>query len=194
MRFGTALCLGVAIAAGCGGSIGDVTDDVDASGGTGGSIIVGGSGGSAGTGGKPVKDSGSDAKDAGKDAKSDAKDATGDYVEDLNCPDVEPPPPTRECDPFSTPSGCPAGDGCYPFVDYPTGPCDKEEYGTVCYPPGYGQQGEPCGGGLCASGFVCVITGQGNQCVELCPLTGQDDCPAGLVCVPIDVEGFGGCF
>jgi hypothetical protein len=29
--------------------------------------------------------------------------------------------------------------------------------------------------------------------VELCALTGDMACPAGLVCEPIDVMGFGGC-
>ena len=85
--------------------------------------------------------------------------------------------------------------GCYPFVEYPTGPCDTENYGTVCLAQGSSKQGEPCGSaGQCASGFVCVITGQGTQCVELCELGHPGQCPPGLFCLPIDVEGFGGCF
>jgi len=173
----------LAVAVGCGGSI---AHDDGESGGTGnaGGFFTGGAGGSGGT----------QRRDAGRDARGDAKDAARDYVDDLNCPDVRGTPPFRECDPFAQPNGCAFGDGCYPFVDYPTGPCDKEEYGTICRPPGFGRQGDPCAGGECASGFVCVITGQGNQCVELCQQGGRARCPAGLVCMPIDVEGFGGCF
>ena len=85
-------------------------------------------------------------------------------------------------------------EGCYPYVQYPSGKCDKEQFGTFCAPGGTGKQGDPCGGSLCASNFVCVITGVGTQCVQLCPLVGDDKCPNGLFCVPIDVEGYGGCF
>jgi hypothetical protein len=45
----------------------------------------------------------------------------------------------------------------------------------------------------CGAGFVCVVSGSGNQCIQLCPLTGKDGCAPGLSCEPIDVEGFGGC-
>jgi hypothetical protein len=117
-----------------------------------------------------------------------------DYTEDLNCPPFQGPPPERECDPFAARSGCGPGDACYPFVEYPTGPCDREEYGTRCAPAGSGQQGDPCELGRCSQGFVCVVTGQGNQCIELCRIERSGGCPAGLVCQPIDVEGFGGCF
>jgi hypothetical protein len=79
-------------------------------------------------------------------------------------------------------------------VDYPTGPCDREEYGTQCAAEGFGRQGDACETGRCAGGFICVVTGQGDQCIELCVLDGPRTCPAGLVCQPVDVEGFGGCF
>ena len=105
-----------------------------------------------------------------------------------------PPPPLNQCDPFGSPTGCDLGEGCYPYVQYPSGKCDKEQYGTYCAPAGSGKQGDPCGGELCAANHVCVITGVGTQCVQLCPLVGADNCPSGLFCVPIDVEGYGGCF
>jgi hypothetical protein len=79
-------------------------------------------------------------------------------------------------------------------VQYPSGPCDFEQYGSVCAPVGSGKQGDQCGSVNCAAGFVCVITGQGTECVQICELFGKDTCPNGLFCVPIDVEGIGGCY
>ena len=78
-------------------------------------------------------------------------------------------------------------------MQYPSGPCQQEQYGTLCEPVGAGHQGTPCGGGDCAAGFVCVLTGAGNQCVRLCHLSGASDCPSGLVCEAIDSDGYGGC-
>jgi hypothetical protein len=167
----------------CGGSV-----DGD---GTGGTTPTAGAAGisSGGTGG--FKDGGKDAKDSG-DAKSDAKGGSAGYV-DPGCPDASPPPPDYQCDPFGAPTGCASGEGCYPWVVYPQNTCDFEEYGTVCMPAGYGEQGDPCAG-LCAPYHVCVITGQGTQCVKMCKLDGPNPCPHGLVCVPVDVEGIGGCW
>ena len=117
-----------------------------------------------------------------------------DYV-DPGCKDEPPPIQDFTCDPYAQFNGdCLPGEGCYIYVQYPTVPCGQEVYGSYCAPAGTGQQGSPCGGGQdCSPAHVCVITGSGTQCVELCPLTGQDGCPSGLVCEPIDVEGFGGC-
>jgi hypothetical protein len=179
MRPISAFFTGILLFAGCGGSVMEI----------GGAGATGGSAG-AGTGGRGGRDAGRpDAKDSGGGG-----DATSDYTEDLNCPPFSEPPPERECDPFATTSGCARGEACYPFVDYPTGPCDREEYGTRCGPAGSGQQGDPCPMGRCSPRFVCVVTGQGNQCIELCTMDGPRDCAPGLVCQPIDVEGFGGCF
>jgi hypothetical protein len=121
------------------------------------------------------------------------KDALDEYV-DPGCPDVDPITDFR-CDPYNQGSGdCAPGEGCFIFVDYPVEPCGQEIYGAFCVPAGPGAQGDPCGGGSdCQGGFVCVVTGSGNQCVELCALSGDDGCPPGLVCEPIDVDGFGGC-
>lgn len=146
---------------------------------------------------------GSGGGDAGKDAKptgsggskiDGGKDAFDEYT-DPGCPDAGPPIVDFQCDPYDQGNGdCAPTEACYIFVEYPSEPCGQEIYGSVCAPAGTGQQGEGCGGALdCAGGFVCVITGGGNQCVQLCNLVGEDGCPAGLVCEPIDVEGFGGC-
>lgn len=122
------------------------------------------------------------------------KDALPDYV-DPGCPDAGPPIYDYQCDPYAQFNGdCAPGEGCYIYVEYPSEPCASEVYGSFCGPQGGGVQGDSCGGGFdCAGGFVCVVTGSGTQCVQLCPLTGDDGCPAGLVCETIDVEGFGGC-
>jgi len=121
-------------------------------------------------------------------------DALPDYV-DPGCPDASPPMYDFKCDPYNQFDGeCMPGEGCYIYVTYPPEPCASEVYGSFCAPVGPGQQGDACGGGFdCGAGFVCVVTGSGNQCVALCALSGEDGCPAGLVCEPIDVEGFGGC-
>ena len=136
--------------------------------------------------------------DAGKDAPPDTTepiyDAFPDY-EDPGCPDQPPPLYDFTCDPYDQDNGdCLLGEGCYIFVQYPPDPCGQEIYGAYCYPQGGGSQGDPCGGGQdCGAGYVCVVSGSGNQCIQLCHLTGPDGCPPGLVCEPIDVEGFGGC-
>ncbi len=122
------------------------------------------------------------------------KDAFDEYI-DPGCPDNPPPVENFTCDPNNQAnSGCHSGEGCYIYVQYPTETCGQEEYGAFCAPAGIGTQGTACNGALdCSAGFACVVTGSGTQCVKLCPLQGNDDCPTGLVCEPIDVEGFGGC-
>ncbi len=189
MRLVAPLAAGFGLAIACGGSVGgDLTKD----GGSGGGIS--GSGGStAGTGGWAAFGGTGGTGFGGVGGKDAGLGGSGGYV-DPGCPDAAPPPPMKECDPFAKPTGCPGGEACYPFVQYPQKKCDQEIFGTFCAPGGTGKQGDPCGGSLCAGGHVCVITGVGTQCVQLCPLTGEDGCPAGLFCVPIDVEGFGGCF
>lgn len=197
MRFGLGgvwgtglMLLGVVWAAACGGSVnGDGTGTGGSTGGigaTGGTLPIGGTGGTLVTGG-------TGGKDAGKDAKADAgSGGTGGYV-DPGCPDAPPPPPVKDCDVFG-PNTCKPGEGCYPFVQYPTHPCDQEIFGAICAPVGPGKQGDACGNTNCAAGFVCVVTGQGTECVQLCDLFGAAKCPPGLFCVPIDVEGIGGCY
>lgn len=183
----------IALVSACGGSA--VADLSDA--GSGGSSGSGSDAqaGSAGFGGTtPVKDAGKDssAGTAGNAGVGGSEVDSG-YV-DPGCPDAAPPQPDLQCDPWAAVTGCGPGEGCYPYVIYPGSVCEQETYGTYCIPAGTGQQGDPCGGEACAGGFVCVITGQGNQCVQMCQLQGDDGCPPGLFCLPVDVEGFGGCF
>lgn len=127
--------------------------------------------------------------EAGRDALSDVK---SEY-HDPGCPDAPVTPPAWECDPKAPDGGtCPAGEACSPYVVYPGGPCEQETYGTTCVPAGSGVQGDPCDSG-CAAGHVCVVSGQGIQCIALCELGKVGSCAPGLVCEPIDVPGFAGC-
>lgn len=184
---------GIGLAVACGGSTstdGDGTGGAGSGGGgaggmgaTGGTIVTGGFGGIGATGGIGGKDAGKDAKTGG----------TGGTYVDPGCPDAPPPPPIKDCDPFG-PNTCKQGEACYPFVQYPSKPCEQEIFGAICAPVGTGKQGDPCGAQNCAGGFVCVVTGQGTECVQLCDLFGAAKCPPGLFCVPIDVEGIGGCY
>lgn len=130
---------------------------------------------------------GGEGPDAGKDALNE--------FTDPGCTDKPPPFEDFQCDPHNQGNGdCAFGEGCYIYVDYPEDPCGQEVYGALCLFEGIGQQGDPCTGAQdCAAGHVCVVTGSGTQCVVMCDLDGSDDCPSGLVCEPIDVDGFGGC-
>ncbi|WP_437683798.1 hypothetical protein [Sorangium sp. So ce131] len=161
------------LAAGCGHTV--IVDDPSADGGGGGQA------------GAPPDPSGGGGVDAGTEPLDE-------YV-DPGCPDAPPPITDFLCDPYNQSSGlCAPGEGCFIFVQYPDEPCGQEIYGSFCAPAGPGRQGDPCsGGGECGAGFACVVTGSGTQCVELCPLDGDDNCDPGFVCEPIDVEGIGGC-
>lgn len=163
-------------APGCGNTVVEIKNG-DGGGGSGG----GGEAGSTGT--SPV------------DGGGGVKDALPDYV-DPGCGDPPEPITDFQCDPYDQNNGdCFDGEGCYIYVDYPDEPCAEEIYGSYCSPAGPGEQGSGCGGGNdCGAGLVCVITGFGTQCVQLCPLSGNSGCPDGLTCEAIDVEGFGGCF
>ena len=112
-----------------------------------------------------------------------------------SCPPATSPPPSVECDPLAEDSGCAAGQSCFPFVDYPTSPCEVELYGARCAPSGFGVQGDSCTDSLCAADHICVSTGRGTLCARLCGLSAAapEVCDPGLLCLPIDIEGFGGC-
>lgn len=188
---GFALALGAAL--GCGGSVVHGGGDPGLGGtdsGVGGS--AGAAGSRAGSGGK-LGGAGS----AGSSAQAGRGGASEPEPIDTGCPDVEPPPPDLQCDPFQ-PAACGVGFGCYPYVQHPEGGgCEQQRYGTACGPAGAGTQGSLCGGGLddwCAPGFVCVV-GQraGKRCAQLCALDGEGQCGGGLLCGELDVAGFGVC-
>jgi hypothetical protein len=181
------ICSGLALAVACGGQVEDtpLPEGSDADGG-----LFGVGGGSA----WQQWDGGSitdwDAQQAA------LQDVRSDYVEPI-CPDAGPPPVLEECELFASYSTCPSGQACYPFVQYPDPDdnCAQEVYGTICADEGYATQGEPCSAGDCAGGHMCVLTGEGTQCVELCPVFGENTCPPGFICTPIDVApGIGGCY
>ena len=172
----TLLCVplpGLGLAVGCGQTV--IVDEPSA----------GGGGGEAGA--PPVQSGGGGGSDPGRDPLEE--------YEDPGCPDTGPPVTDFACDPYDQASGfCAPGEGCFIFVQYPDEPCGQEIYGAFCAPAGPGRQGDPCSGGSqCGAGFACVVTGSGTQCVELCALSGDDDCDPGFVCEPIDVAGMGGC-
>lgn len=110
------------------------------------------------------------------------------------CPDAGPPIKDYKCDPLAPPpGGCKATEACYPYVEYPTERCMPETYHTRCFPAGKGKQGEPCSGGECAAGHVCVATGAGNMCSKMCKPGAIGACPDGYVCSPTDVPDIGAC-
>ena len=133
-------------------------------------------------------------KDAGArtDGGTNKKDA-GPFVEPT-CPN--PPPPIKDlaCD-IVTQTGCPAGDGCYGYIEYPTGYCDPETYISFCAPAGTRVQGEICGGqeDFCAPGFSCVVSGAGTVCAKHCTFENGTPCPEGKVCEPTDFKDIGVC-
>jgi hypothetical protein len=152
--------------------------------------------------GNPITDTAS-LIDTGRDTKADTTSrdtAVRDtWVEpdtfiDPMCPDAPPPKTDYKCDPLKPPPGdCKSGQACYPWVEYPTDPCEHETYHAGCFPAGSGKQGDPCGSSSCASGFACVASGAGNVCVQMCKPGTPGVCPEGLVCQTTDVPGIGGC-
>jgi hypothetical protein len=177
-----ALVLGFTVgvcAAGCGG-------DVSADGGNAGAGQAGLGGGGTGAGG---------ASAGGSSGSGGAIDAGFDVFVDPGCPDAGPAPVINSCDPFAAESGCRFDEGCYPFVQYPSDRCGTELFGTQCLPAGSGTQGSDCETDRCAPGFVCIVGGApGTRCAELCSVFGENSCPRGLLCEPIDIQqGLGGC-
>lgn len=117
------------------------------------------------------------------------------FVEKTECPDTPPRAVRYDCDPWAEQSGCGPSEACYPLVDYPNGPCEVERFGAECRPAGAGSHGEACDARGCAAGHVCVSTRRGTYCSQTCAFnTGvPSGCPAGLLCQPIDIDGFGAC-
>lgn len=112
---------------------------------------------------------------------------------DPKCPVPPPPVLNYECD-VQNQTGCPKGNGCYAYVQYPATSCDAEEYGSVCFQEGTGTQGSACGGGSwCKAGYDCVISGGGTICAKHCDLNRPGSCPEGHVCQSTDVLNVGVC-
>jgi hypothetical protein len=118
---------------------------------------------------------------------------TSTYVEPT-CPVAPVAQIEAECDAFDQ-ATCPAGEGCYPTITYPSTPCEPEVYRTLCLTAGTGQQGDDCLGLLdCAAGYICVVSGYGTQCQKACDSSSPRSCPAGLFCEAIDLPGIGTCY
>ena len=168
-------CAALLLAAiGCGGSVDDSDAAESTPRGTGGTAAPAeaGSPSTGGAGGAP--------RDSGGDTEP---------FRDPGCPEVSRVPGVHACDPFSPiGSSCGFAERCIPYVEY-ADDCGTEIFGTRCVPTGTGVQGDECNTAECGAGFVCVATGEGNQCSQLCDLTGLHDCPPGLLCEPLDVDG-----
>lgn len=192
--FGTLAALLVTTALACGGQ---TTTPAGENGGAGrGGSATGGSGGtSSGKGGKGGKGGGTSVGGGGGTTGGTSnKGGAGGLptFEDPGCPNPPPPLEDYACDPYGSFGGCEPDESCYPYVDYPSTKCGQEIYGAICTPSGQGQQGEGCEAG-CAASHVCVVTGEGTQCVRLCDLNAAVPCAGGLVCAPVDIPGIGGC-
>lgn len=197
---GVVALVGGGIAIACGGSVrGDGSGDPDASAGTGafGGAPTGGAPGGGGIGGIPSGGGGTSTGGTPSGGGGTNTGGTGGTYVDPGCPDAQAPPGEFECDPLGA-NTCPAGQACFPFIIYPSKPCDFEVYGAKCSLAGSTQQGEPCGSfgsyvSLCAPGLSCFITGQGTECLQLCQIGKPNACPPGLLCGATDVEGVGAC-
>lgn len=155
--------------------------------------------------GAPRNDGAVDAADAARDATN-LRDVAPDaplpdvfqlpdappVLADAGCADSGSRPSRITCDAYAQ-TGCPSGQGCYPYTIPPQGPCDVETHGTTCRPTGNGTQGQPCSASGCSAGHVCIVGSGGETCAQLCDLTLSGQCPRGLTCQPVDVSGFGVC-
>ncbi|HVU06002.1 MAG TPA: hypothetical protein VHE30_29835 [Polyangiaceae bacterium] len=131
----------------------------------------GAGGGIGGTGGLPADGGGTPYRDPG-------------------CPTETKQPGFVECDVAESAATCSPGYHCVPTVTYGE-KCHTEEIGTRCVPAGTATQGDDCTNADCAAGYVCVTGGTGFVCAKLC--FSQTDCPAGLLCSALDVDGYGVC-
>lgn len=199
VKFACGALLGLAAVFGCSGHSRTIDGSNDAGeGGTGGAGPLAGRAGSggkvqggAGRGGSP-QDAGVDAGTGGN-VPADAMEEP--YV-DPGCPDAAAPEGIIECDPFSTPSGCPEGSACKPSISHPYGSgCDQQTFNLFCGAAGDGVQGSECfTGSDCADGFICVVgAGAGKLCLRMCAPDGTAVCPPGYLCGETDAAGIGVC-
>ena len=158
-----------------------------------GDAVTGGGNGATGssTGGGATSTDGGVLGQGGASSTTDGGLSDVRYV-DPGCPPAMKIQGTHACDPFdpSPDMQCGAGYRCIPYVRY-ADKCHTEEIGTECQPSGTGVQGDDCSVADCAAGFVCVTAGTGFQCASLCRLLPNGDtCTSGLLCTPLDVDGF----
>ena len=113
---------------------------------------------------------------------------------DPSCPPAGKVQGPHVCDVGQSLAGCGPGERCVPFVTYGD-KCKTETIGTECAPLGTAVQGEDCSvDAACADGFVCVSAGNGFECAQLCTeVGGKSNCPPGLLCAPLDVDGYSVC-
>jgi hypothetical protein len=186
--FRGAIAWGVMIAVtACGGSVDRKDQRPGFAAGAGGELADGGVGGAGADGGALATGGTAGAESGGA--------SNGGAYDDPGCPDTPPSDVIDECDPHGAFSGCAPGERCIPTVQY-ADDCGTEVFGTECVPAGTGRQGDDCTDEACAEHFVCVTTGQGNQCVRICTISpdGQDDCDPGFLCQTLDVDGYYICF
>ncbi len=171
---------GVAVAfVACGGTVQD-----------GNAVTSNGSGAASGAGGTSNARVDSGLVGAGGAFVSDAGLTDVRYV-DPGCAPAMKVQGRHACNPFAqSDEECGLGYRCVPYVRY-ANQCKTEEIGTECEVAGTGQQGDDCTVAECAAGFVCVTAGSGFQCAALCQLTATGDtCTSGLICTPLDVDGY----
>jgi hypothetical protein len=119
---------------------------------------------------------------------------TSTYV-DPGCPEQPVPDVYKECEPLGNGSDCGAGEGCYPITVYPTKTCEPETFEMLCLSAGTGKQWDNCTTLTdCAPGFTCVVSSDGTLCSKMCDPLGTLNCPAGLFCDAVDLQGIGICF
>lgn len=149
------------------------------------------SGGAGGTGGGSREDGGGSPPGSGGIGGSGSGLPDARY-EDPGCKPEKKIQGPRECDTVSQ-TGCSEGERCVPHVTYGAN-CESEEISTRCDIAGEGTQGDDCTFELCAGGFVCVTGGAGFVCARLCTMSiAGEECPPGLLCSPLDVDGFAVC-
>ncbi len=112
----------------------------------------------------------------------------------IGCPDAAALTVTAQCNLFSSVSGCPAGQACFPTIRATSDPCQPEQYYYICSYAGNGTQWDDCSNSNdCSQGFVCVVTTAGTKCQQICSPSDAPNCPPGMFCDPIDVAGVGTC-
>jgi hypothetical protein len=192
LRAAVGALMAVGLASGCSGRSSTVLVPPEESG-TGG---TGGTGGTAAGGSSQAGRGGAGGASAGRGGGAGGAGKEEPYV-DPGCPSTPAPEGIKECDIFTTPSGCPAGTGCYPDLVHPYGDgCDQQTLNLVCRVAGTGVEGDLCGAGTdgCAPGFTCIVGAEsGKRCLRICNPGMGLYCDPGAICGDTDARGIGVC-